>query len=157
MVNRSKYTKEILEEAAKNCKSVAEVCRYIGTSYEGSMHTHIKKQLKKHEIDISHFLGKAAHAGKFQTGKCKRRTADEILTANKSCREKGYILRRALLDIGIKYQCYICDNNGFWRNKPLMLEVDHINDNWQDCRKENLRFLCPQCHSQKTYPNFKEP
>lgn len=35
-----------------------------------------------------------------------------------------------------------------WNNKALCLELDHINGDSGDNRQENLRFLCPNCHSQ---------
>ncbi|WP_433171085.1 HNH endonuclease [Actinoallomurus sp. CA-150999] len=34
------------------------------------------------------------------------------------------------------------------RNKPLRLQVEHINGDRLDCRAENLCFLCPNCHTQ---------
>ena len=35
-----------------------------------------------------------------------------------------------------------------WINGKLVLELDHINGDHTDNRIENLRFLCPNCHSQ---------
>ena len=35
-----------------------------------------------------------------------------------------------------------------WINGKLVLELDHINGDHTDNRIENLRYLCPNCHSQ---------
>ena len=42
-----------------------------------------------------------------------------------------------------------CYNDGKYNNKPLILQLDHINGINDDNRIENLRFLCPNCHSQE--------
>lgn len=40
-----------------------------------------------------------------------------------------------------------------WKGNHLTLELDHINGIRSDNRKENLRWLCPNCHSQT--PTFR--
>jgi len=44
--------------------------------------------------------------------------------------------------------CVDCQNDGTWQGKPLSLQVDHINGDSDNNLPENLRLLCPNCHSQ---------
>jgi 5-methylcytosine-specific restriction endonuclease McrA len=79
-----------------------------------------------------------------------RLAADQVLVARAqgSNRVKPQTLRRALLEIGVPYCCAHCGLTGEWQGKPLVLHIDHIDGNYEDCRRENLRFLCPNCHTQ---------
>ena len=49
----------------------------------------------------------------------------------------------------VPYECTECGNTGEWNNKPLVLQLDHINGVNTDNRIENLRWLCPSCHTQQ--------
>jgi rubrerythrin len=142
----TKYTKEKLEEAAKNSFSYMGVLRWLGLKQAGGTQCHIKRKLLQYNIDISHFTGQAHLKGKHSSNKL---SASQILIKrNNNRRQDAYKLRRALIESGIVYECEICKNNGVWNDKKLTLQVDHKNGDWQDDKLENLRFLCPNCHQQ---------
>lgn len=56
-------------------------------------------------------------------------------------------LKRYLLEYGVPYKCSICGISS-WRENSLTLEIDHIDGVRNHNNPNNLRFLCPNCHSQ---------
>lgn len=148
---RASYTKERLEAVVSECESYADVARALGVKPIGGNIHAIGKALKREEIDISHFTGQAHQKGK---GVKKRKRPEEILILRprEQVREKGARLTWALLEIGYKYECALCGLQDEWNGKSLTLRTDHINGKYWDCRKNNLRFVCPNCDSQlETY------
>jgi hypothetical protein len=141
-----KYTKEVLRNLVSESTSVSDVMRKLGIKRSGGSHSHITRRLKYFGIDISHFTGKTLSKGRPSR---KKKSPDQILILNTTGnREDTIRLRRSLIEIGVEYVCSLCKIPPIWNNKELRLHVDHVNKNWSDNRKENLRFLCPNCHSQ---------
>lgn len=58
------------------------------------------------------------------------------------------LLKQRLLNKGWKNECAICGQGPVWNGLPLVLQLDHINGVNNDHRIENLRILCPNCHTQ---------
>lgn len=138
----------MLIEAVKSSTSVMGVLRYLGKREAGGSHAHYSRRIKSLGVDVSHFTGSVHNKGKPAQNK---KVAEDILVLRSTGRrQKAEQLRRALLEIGVPYICSRCECRPEWLGKPLILDVDHINENWLDDRKENLRFLCPNCHSQFT-------
>lgn len=141
-----KYTKARLEHAVKRSRSYAGVLRLLGVKLAGGNQSHLKSRILLYEIDTSHFTGQGHRKGKASN---LRRSAKSILVKqNRERREDAKRLRRALLEIGRRYVCEKCGCDGQWQNTPLTLHIDHKNGDWTDNTEDNLRFLCPNCHSQ---------
>lgn len=137
-----KYTNAQFIDAIKNSNSISEALIKLGLCYAGSNHKTAKKLIIELNIDISHMKRKSKAYNKIPT--------KEILVDNSTyCSSK---LKKRLVNEGIlKNECHIC-KIFLWLGKEMPLELDHINGNSSDNRIENLRILCPNCHSQtETY------
>ena len=145
--SKSSYKIEDLINAVKNSLTISEVCRKLKIKENGGNFKSINNKIKINKIDISHFTGKAWNTGdRFIHNGIKYSTID-ILVENSTY--SRYHLKNRLINEGlIEYKCLICDNRGEWLNNKLVLQLDHINGKNDDNRIENLRLLCPNCHSQ---------
>ncbi|MET0426528.1 MAG: helix-turn-helix domain-containing protein [Actinoplanes sp.] len=144
-----KYTREILAEAVAASTTMAGVLRFLGLSLNGGSHAHLRRRIIEFGIDTSHFLGRAHNRG---TVNPRRLHPDAILVLRPpgARRQAPTTLRRALEQSRRPYRCAECDVGATWNGRPLTLQVDHIDGCFWDCRPENLRFLCPNCHTQTT-------
>lgn len=153
-----KYSTDDLRRLVAESFSIREVMTKLGIiPISGGMHAYIKARILKEGIDSSLFKGKGSNFGNSHVGGSIKLTAEQILVVTKSSyRTKAELLRRALLEINRPYRCYICNLDGEWQGVPLKLEVEHKNGDIMDNRKENLEFICPNCHSQtETYCKVK--
>ena len=152
-MKKTKYTKEILSPIVKSSFSMMEVLSKLGLKKSGGNHSHIKKIILRHEINFSHFLGKRSNTGKTPANKHTIESfTDEVLCRN----GKGWIgnsIKEKLYEFNLKEEiCEECGQLPFWNGKKLSLQLDHIDGDHFNNELENLKILCPNCHTQtKTY------
>lgn len=129
--------------------SSSEACRRLGMSTQGSA-TRFRKFLDDNEIDYSHWTGQLWSKGKTSLDDERlRKTKDNSLIFTENSNASSHYVRSLLLKHNLKeYKCESCSLSDQWNSKPINLQMDHINGNRKDHRLENLRWLCPNCHSQ---------
>lgn len=143
----TKYTRELLEPIVRKSTSIFQVVRELGLKPAGGNHSHISKIISKLGLDTSHFTGQAHLRGK--PSQWKTPSAQVlVLDRYNGRKDSSFRLRRALIESGVLYVCAECNQLPEWNGKPLCLQVDHIDGNPVNNVKENLRFLCPNCHTQ---------
>lgn len=144
-MRRRKWNYEQLIAATKNSHSIRSVLQKMGLKEAGGNYAQIHKYFAEYKIDTSHFKGQGWSKGLKGIGKSL--IPLEKILVNKSTFQ-SYKLRNRLFKAGLKKQaCELCS----WSKKTVdgrvPLELDHINGDRMDNRIENLRILCPNCHS----------
>jgi hypothetical protein len=135
-------------EVIKNSISIAESLRKLGQSQFGAAYKFFKQRVKDLKIDTSHFVGKGYAKGKKREIDNKRHPLDKLLVQNSSVLFRTAFKRRLIKEGFLKENCAQCNIGTMWCDKPITLQIDHINGDCFDHRIDNLRLLCPNCHSQ---------
>jgi ssDNA-binding Zn-finger/Zn-ribbon topoisomerase 1 len=142
-----KYTEEKLRETAAISYSYTEWWRNLGREYGGGVDLQrLQIYSIRYNISTAHFTSVRKKGNK------NRKITDELMFSTEYTinRSSGTVNRRVierLIELGKPYQCDSCGINE-WNNKPLRLQLEHIDGNNRNYVKDNLSFLCPNCHSQ---------
>jgi Zn finger protein HypA/HybF involved in hydrogenase expression len=141
------YSDEEIKSFLLESSSFWQFCKKLGyTNKSGTTYDIVKKDLDNRGIKLPIFRkgGKST----------KKKTHSEIF-CEFSTYDRKDLKKRILKDDILKYECLKCSISE-WMGNPISLQIDHINGVNNDNRIENLRFLCPNCHSQTdTWGNKK--
>lgn len=131
-----RYPPKLVALHVGQCKTFYDLAGALGIPHNNA---EVAKGLTiKYGLDTSHFVRKS-----------RRGTDGPVLSLHPvGQRTGGAILFRELIGLGRPYVCAECNQPPEWNGKPLRLQVDHISGEFWDDREENLRFLCPNCHTQ---------
>lgn len=134
-----------LKTAVAESTTKAQVLRKLGLRVAGANYKGLEYACQQLSISMAHFVPhKPEHTSHLRNFHAL--PLNQVLVKGRPA--NSFRLGRRLVKLGLlKDVCAIC-NNKDWLGKPLSLHLDHIDGDRLNNTIENLRLLCPNCHSQ---------
>lgn len=146
-----RYTYDDVIKAVKESKSIANTLKLLGLKPKGGNYRTIKNFFKDNNIDINHFTGQRHNIGddykriNKEIPLIKYLVNDIILSSSR--------LKKRLIKEGVKEnKCENCELNE-WMGGKIPLELHHMDGNHYNNLLNNLKILCPNCHT--LTPNYR--
>jgi len=126
----AEYTDDELKATVAECFNLSHIIRTL--KINKIYHYKIREFIENNNLSTAHFKIVYKHTP-YNGNKIRSFTS----------------FKKKLLNEGkLINKCAICKMDPIWNDKPLMLQLDHINGDHSNNRIENLRLLCPNCHTQ---------
>ena len=122
---------------------MADLISNLGYSTKhGKNRETVQKRLNQFGISTEHFVSHVPP---------RKITEEDVFCKNSNVSQST--LKRFYLKLkDVKYECVECGTKDTWNDKQLVLQLDHKDGNNKNNLLDNLRWLCPNCHSQtKTF------
>lgn len=140
------WTDEQLREAVAGSYSYRMTIMKIGLIPAGGNYNQVKRRVIELNLDVDHFTGSRWNVGVRRKQTNYGTPVKELLVENSEF--QSYKLKRRLFSSGFKKpKCELCGWAEISVDGRVPVELDHINGDHADNRLENLRVLCPNCHS----------
>lgn len=143
---QASWSDDDLRAAVAESRTIREALKRLNVQGRGDNYKTFHKHVRRLGIDTSHFAGLGHLRGQSRLNLASRRPLDAILVENSEYENTKSLSQRLLREGVLERRCHECGLTE-WREHPVPLELDHINGDRRDNRRENLRFLCPNCHA----------
>jgi hypothetical protein len=144
---KRKWTDDQFIDAVRDARSVRGVLQAIGLNPTGANYKTVAATVARLKLDTSHWTGQGYLKG-LSHNFSRKIPMEEILVEDSTFHNLTHLKSRLVKDGLLEKRCSICGLVE-WLGKPISLVLDHINGVNNDHRRENLRFLCPNCNSQQ--------
>lgn len=131
---------EDFKEIALKSSTLKEMLDYIGLGYRGHSYETLKERLKLEGLELPN-----EHIPRKQV---IYENIRDVLIENSPYVSTNTLKKRLIKEGILENKCSLCGQPPIHNGNPLSLQMDHINGIHDDHRLENLRILCPNCHSQ---------
>lgn len=147
MRHRRSWTVLQLKEAVKTSRSTRQVIAKLGLVPAGGNYLQVTNEIHIQKLSTFHFKGQGWNKGVVIPREPVYELKDVLVLDS----HYGlYHLKRRLFKSGLKKaECEECGWARVSSDGRIPIELDHINGDRYDNRIENLRILCPNCHSLK--------
>lgn len=145
MTTSSVYNNQaLLKQVVANSYSLGECLRKLGLSFTGNSRVKLKAVITEYAIATDHFKPNGRSA-EVKAAAAKPLAAHLVLGSSIS----SYALKLKLWNAKLLPRtCQECGQGELWNAQRLVLQLDHVKGNRRDNRLENLRIVCPNCHTQ---------
>lgn len=152
-------TKEELQNFINESTTYGQVLKHFGLENKGGNHNTLKRRIKEEGLDVSSIV-KFKFKGGWNKGikgfNLRRMSLEDAMktifitnSTSYQAAAKKYVKMYNLME----YKCSECGLTNEWNGKPITLELDHTDGNSHNNILTNLKWLCPNCHSQT--PTFR--
>lgn len=139
-----------LQNLLDTSDSIVDVLEKLGFDGHAGNHRTLKRRFNDEQFDFTqlNINRRISRTDRLNARLKQAPVLDSEIFIERSDASFSTVKKRIKTQSLLEYRCVECGNIGFHNDKPLSLQVDHINGINTDHRLENLRYLCPNCHSQ---------
>lgn len=139
-----------IKEAVDSSSTMSEAANKLNMSFSTFKRKAIKFDLYKPN------QGRKGIKREFYEDEKIRIPLNKILNGEFPFYSRTYLKKRLLRRGILKNECKICGISE-WMGKEIKCQLDHIDGDSTNHKLENLRMLCPNCHTQtETFSNKKK-